>query len=265
MVLGNVPSFELQSAALLREGNTLVQGADFALFEGDKVVVMGRNGAGKSSFVKMLAGFERASQGRLLVGGVDARSMDVRMLRRSVSYVSSSLQERFLGSTTTFEVVLTGTSGDLAPYWRSYSDEARSVADELLSIFRLSEKRDHLFSSLSQGERQRAVLARAFARRSPLVVADEPFVGLDLVSRDELIVALDGVGTLGVRSNTVVLVVHHTEEIPEIFDRVVFVRDSKLIWQGSKDEFLTSKVLSELYETRLRVTKLGERCYTSVE
>ncbi len=262
--MDKVPLFELQNASLLREGNVLLKEASFGLFEGDKVVVMGRNGAGKSTLVRMLAGFERVSRGRLLIDGVDARTLDIRTLRGRVSYVSSSLQERFMGAITTFEVVLTGTSGDLAPYWRSYSKEELSVTDELLSIFRLSAKRDHLFNTLSQGERQRAILARAFARRSQLVVADEPFVGLDMVSRDELIMALEGLGTLDITTNTVVLIVHGTEEIPSVFDRVVFVRDSELVWHGNKDDFLVSDVLSELYETPLRVAKLGTQYYTSV-
>ncbi len=260
-----MPLFKLNGAELIRGGNVLLKEAYSAIYKGDKVVVMGRNGAGKSTFVRLLAGLERPSHGELLIGGIDSRTMDVRQLRKSVSYVSSSLQDRFLGNVTTFEVVLTGTSGDLAPYWHSYSDEEISRAERLLCTFRLADKRNHLFNTLSQGERQKTVLARAFAQQSQLVVADEPFVGLDLVTRDELIMAFEELGEIGLSASTVVLVVHGTEEIPRAFDKVVFIRNSELVWQGSKADFLRPELLSELYETPLNVFEVNYRYYASVE
>ncbi|SHE74887.1 iron complex transport system ATP-binding protein [Ferrithrix thermotolerans DSM 19514] len=269
MSIEELPIFRLEDAMMVRQGNRLLDCVTFSIHKEEKVVVMGRNGAGKSSFVRALTGFERLSSGSLYVDGQDSKTKDLRELRSHVSYIGSSLQDRFLGDVSASEVVLTGLYGDLAPYWHSFSVKDIERACQLLLDFGVGSKESSLFRNLSQGERQRTLLARAFATASDLVIADEPFVGLDLVATDELFMVLDGLGgpqsVSIIRDKAVLLVVHSTAEIPRSFDRVVFLRDGGIAWSGEPREFLDKSLLSELYGTSLETYEVGGRIYTHLK
>lgn len=269
MSIEELPIFRLEDALMVREGKRLLDGVTFSIHKEEKVVIMGRNGAGKSSFVRALTGFERLSSGSLYVGEQDSKTIDLRELRSHVSYVGSSFQDRFLGDVPASEVVLTGLYGDLAPYWHSFSVKEVERARQLLLDFGVGSKESSLFRNLSQGERQRTLLARAFATTADLVIADEPFVGLDLVAADELFMVLDGLGgprsISRIRDKAVLLVVHSTAEIPRSFDRVVFLRDGGIAWSGEPREFLDKSLLSELYGSCLETYEVGGRTYTHLK
>lgn len=245
--------FALEGVCVRRDGRSVLSNVSLEVGISEKIFLMGPNGAGKSTLLKILAGMERPSSGKFIFGVGSDRRPDVRALRRNVSLVSNSMVERFLGGTTAIQVVLTGISGDLAPYWHSYSlgDEGRAL--EALASMGLSGKARQSFSLLSQGERQRCVIARSLMARSEVVLLDEPFVGLDLMAREELVQYLDRLSLPFNDLKAIVLVAHYPEEIPRSFTRALLLKDGSIAADGAVEEIVTSQRLSALYGREMAV------------
>ena len=187
--------------------------------------------------------------------------VDVRTLRPRVALVSGSVVRQLRADLTAREVVATGRYGALEPWWHTYTDDDWARADELLAeIGGSDDGRDghdgasaggggiagRAFGVISEGERQRVLLARALMSRPELLLLDEPAAGLDLGARERL------VGRLG-RLNAdpdvppVVLVTHHAEEIPPGTTHAALVRDGRLVATGPLDDTLTSDAVSHCF------------------
>ena len=111
---------------------------------------------------------------------------------------------------------------------------------------------------LSQGERQRVLIARALMAKPHVLILDEPCAGLDPAAREHFLQFLQ---RLGVRKNspTLVLVTHHVEEIMPVFSRVLILKRGRVLAAGKKPGVLNSKNLSAAFGTRMRLRRTGSR------
>ncbi|HWP62132.1 MAG TPA: ATP-binding cassette domain-containing protein, partial [Candidatus Binatia bacterium] len=184
--------------------------------------------------------------GAVEILGARLGRVDVRELRRRIGHASPALEPMLDGRRTAFELVVTARSAAFGPWWSTWTeaDEARALALlERLGVARLAERP---FGTLSTGERQRVLIARALMPEPSLLVLDEPAAGLDLGAREELVDALDRLGG-DASPAAVVLVTHHVEEIPPSFDRVVLLRAGRIIGAGPVTTTLTGRALSATF------------------
>ena len=162
-----------------RFGRTMVlDGLDMAVPEGAIYGLLGANGAGKSTTIKILMNIHKASGGRAEVFGRDSRKISPRRDLTRIGYVSEN-QEFPEWMTVEYFMAY------LKPFYPAWDDER---AEELLRQFELP--RDRKLMHLSHGMRMKAALASSLAYRPQLIVLDEPFTGLDSLVRDELIEGL---------------------------------------------------------------------------
>src|SRR5439155_13355778 len=117
---------------------------------------------------------------------------------------------------------------------------------------------DREFGVLSEGERKQVLLARALMREPDLLLLDEPMAGLDLGGRERLIRTLDALAA-DPASPPTVFVTHHVEEIPASFNRVLLLRDGRVVAAGPTADVLTSAALSETFGLPLRLTSRDGR------
>jgi iron complex transport system ATP-binding protein len=159
---------------------------------------------------------------------------------------------------TATEVVMTAKYAALAPWWHRYDDADRSRALVLLDRFGCLALAEHGFTTLSAGERQRVLLARALMREPELVLLDEPTAGLDIGGREQL---LGDLSTLAAAPDAapVVLVTHHLEEIPPGFTHALVLRAGETIGSGPIEATLTDSVLTECFGVPLRVEHTNAR------
>jgi len=248
----------MRSVDLVEDGTTILQGIDWQVGPDQRWVVLGANGSGKTSLIRIASLYRHPSRGEVEVLGQRLGHCDVRQLRRAIGLASPALGDLLEPERTPAEIVVTGREAALAPWWHTYADADHAHARAELERWDLGERADAPLVTLSAGERQRVLLARAFAFDPAIVLLDEPTAGLDLPGREDLIDALSARAVAHDGPPTV-LVTHHVEEIPPGFTHALLLNGGRAVGAGPIDDLLTSEALSELFERPLRLDQVDGR------
>lgn len=162
----------------------LIKGLSGEIRPGERVAVTGKNGCGKTTLVRLITGILRPTSGHILIDGEDTASLDLFEIGKRVGCVFQD-PSRQLFCTTLDEEVKYGLINMGLP-----DEEIGRRADKYIEFFRLQHKRNAFPGLLSQGEKQRAVLAAVLAMDPRYIVLDEPTSGLDMEARESLGTAL---------------------------------------------------------------------------
>ena len=214
----------------------VIDDVSFEVQKGESIGVIGPNGGGKSTLLKLILGLESPETGSLDVMGHPAGKG-----RRKIGYVPQAMRFDPLYPVSVLEIVLMGRLDRLGV--GAYSKECRLVAEKSLEAVHLSDFKNRTFSELSGGERQRVMIARALACEPELLLMDEPTANIDL--SEQFIEAL-----AGLRKNmTLVLVTHDLELVSELSDSVLCV--NRHAHRHSLP--LSGETIREIYSGRRRI------------
>lgn len=236
----------LDEVSVVRGTKRLLANIDWIVAERDRWAVLGPNGSGKTTLLRVASLHLHPSSGTVSVLGQQLGHTDVRRLRARIGLASPALSAMLRRDLTPLDVVMTARNGALEPWWHAYDDDDRQRAMALLARFEVPHGAERAMGTLSSGESQRVLLARAFAGQPGLVLLDEPTAGLDLAGREELVHAL-GAAARDVDGPPTVLVTHHVEEIPVGTTHVLLVRDGSVAASGPIEDVLTASALSETF------------------
>lgn len=236
------PALDFTDVRLRRGDTDVLRGIDWRVHRDERWVVLGANGCGKTSLVRIAALYDHPSSGTLRVLGEQLGRCDVRTLRKRVAFVSAAFVDLVRSDLVAADVVMCAINAALEPWWHQYSDADRRAARAALAELGIERLADHRFGTLSSGERQRVQLARALMTRPEILLLDEPTAGLDLAGREEFVGDLDRIGADG---TPFVLVTHHLEEIPSSCTHALVMRAGEAIAVGPIEEALTSATLSD--------------------
>jgi len=241
----------------LNWGRDILKEVSWEVRRGQHWVVMGRNGAGKTLLLEVLAGYTWPSQGQVSVLGERYGAVDLRSLRRELGWVSAALREKIPGRESVLKVVLSGLYATFGLY-ETPPLEAVSRAKTLLSSIGLDPLIEQPFAQLSQGQQQRALLARSLIRRPALLLLDEPCAGLDLAGSEKY---LDLVRRLAQTPGgpTLIMVTHRVSEIVAGFTHALLLHQGRVLASGALDKVLTDTLLSQTLETPVRVSRQSGR------
>ena len=211
----------LLARALERSYGDLValEALDLTVGAGEMVALVGPNGAGKSTFLALAAGLLTPSEGEVEVAGAPADSIEARAATSFLPDLPSLYEDLSLEEHLEYAARLHGV-----PDW-----QAR--AGDLLGRLGLADRAGGLPVQFSRGMRQKSSIALAFVRPFSLLLADEPFDGLDPGSRDAFGALLDD----AVREGAAVIVSTHRADVLERADRCVALRDGSLAYDGPPD------------------------------
>ena len=212
-------------------GSAALQGLTFTVAEGEIVVVFGPSGSGKTSMLRILAGLDRPSAGRVDVLGVDLRRLRRRRLDdfrgRFLGYADQHYGSALAGELTARELIALPLALAGAP-----GSAQLERADALLEVVGLADRARAHPSELSGGEQQRIAVAAAVARRPRLLLADEPTAELDSQSAARVYGLIERV----VRDESAsAIVVSHDPASVAIADRIVHVRDGRVSAETGRD------------------------------
>jgi len=246
-----VRALELDSVCLEIEGKRILDSITWSVMQGEKWIILGLNGSGKSSLLRLLSGYGYPSRGSMRVLGQFFGRADLRELRKHVGWVHADLAADIPGFMTGREVVMSGAEGSIALYEDRGGEEGR-VAEEALSAIGAHHLSARLFHTLSTGERQRVLIARALAAGPRLLLLDEPCIGLDPLAREDF---LESVGALFARRPelSVISVTHHVEEIIEGYDRTLLLAAGGIVAHGERHEVLSGPGIAAIYGERCRI------------
>lgn len=246
MIVPGTPLVQFRNAVVRRSGRTILSVDDLTIHAGERVAILGPNGAGKSTLVQVITREVLplyAEPAPVLWLGRDR--IETGKLRGLCGVVSSRQQWVLDVHLTVGEVVLAALYGALAvPLWAAVTDEDRAAAQAAIDEVGLSGFEDRDLTTLSTGEARRAAVARALVHDPQVLVLDEPTAGLDPTAAWALRDTMRRVADTG---RTLVLVTHHIEDIIDSIDRVITVKDGRIVGDGQKRELLTSQSISALY------------------
>ena len=205
-----------------------LDGIDLAVAQGDSLAIMGPSGSGKSTLLGLLGGLDRPTAGDLAFAGRQVGAMSDDELARVRNHVVGFVFQSFQLLPRTTAVANVGLPLVYRGLGRA---ERRGRAVEALQSVGLGQRMGHRPSQLSGGEQQRVAIARALVTEPAMLLADEPTGNLDSRSGDEV---LDLLARLHAERGVAVVVVTHDPGVAERLDRMVMVRDGRLVPEGER-------------------------------
>ncbi len=252
----NHAALRVEDVTYIRGGRTILSDVNVTVGRGEHWALIGPNGAGKSTLLHLMGAQEFPSRGSVEVLGRRLGTYDLRELRRSIGYVDPRHDLR--SNLTAEQIVLTGVTSTLeqVPHWRPDEPEIER-ARSLVKLLGLDAEPIHWFT-MSQGERGRALIARALMTEPELLLLDEPSTGLDVAAREQMIRTVDGLPD-ALPGLTSVTVTHHFEELNRSISHACLVRGGRVVAAGGVEEVLTSDLVTETFAHPIRVERRDGR------
>ena len=213
---------------------------------GERWVVLGANGSGKTSLLRLAGGWIFPTTGEVEVLGHRLGQVDVRHLRRRLGYAGGALTAMLRPGVTADDVVMTAKHAALEAWWHHYDHADRDRARALLERMGCGHLVGRPVATASDGERQRVQLARTLMVEPDLLLLDEPTAGLDFGGREALVSRLADLARDPAAPPTV-LVTHHVEEVPPGFTHALLLRDGEVLACGPLEATLTADTLSACF------------------
>ncbi|KOO80932.1 ATP-binding cassette domain-containing protein [Stenotrophomonas maltophilia] len=244
------PLIELDRATVVRGQVKVLHGLSLRIAQGQHTALLGPNGCGKSTFIKLITRelYPLAlGDGSVAVKVLGQNRWQVDRLRSQLGIVTGDLSSNLadMPGLTVEQAVLSGFFASyVVPAFREVTDDMRARVGETLAMTGALSLRERAYAELSAGETRRVLIARALVNRPQALLLDEPSTGLDLVAREQLVATMRVLAQQGI---TLVLVTHHIEEIIPEIERVVLLRDGRVQADGTRAELLRSTPLSAVF------------------
>ena len=239
-----------------RGATRILDDLSWQINRGERWVILGANGSGKTSLLAVLTGYLNASAGEMTVLGNRYGATDWRELRKKIGIVSSHLGQRIPDAEPALDTVISGKYA-MIDYWGKVRKSDRLAAINILRKVEALPLIDRPWTVLSQGERQRIMIGRALMAQPALLILDEPCAGLDPVARMHFLDFLERLGR-NRRGPSLILVTHHVEEILPMVTHALLLKCGRVHAAGPIDEVLTSAKLSATFGASMQLRKVRE-------
>lgn len=223
------------------KNNSIRTGLFLSIKEGEAVAIIGRNGAGKSTLLKTIASLLDPIEGEILVGGRNMVRITKKELARTIAYIST--ESAGAGGLKLREMIALGR-GPYTGRMGLLAKEDREVIDTAMNLVGIAHKRDSFLSELSDGERQKGLIARGLVQQTPLILMDEPFSFLDVVSRLEMLALIKNLAET--QKKSILFSTHEVTDALRIADRIWLFSDSE-VYEGSPQELIDAGKLDKLF------------------
>jgi len=225
------PIVEFSCAIKSFTSSPALTGLSFSIGRGECYVLLGRNGAGKTTAMRCLIGLTTVDYGSVRAFDVDPREKPLEVRRRTAYLPDDPLLYEHLTIVEFLEYV--------SVLWNVPPGAARAKANELIAWLELTPHQSKLTRDLSRGMKQKLALAGALLHTPDLIVLDEPLTGVDLVSARHI---KDCLKSLQKRGVTIVLATHMMDLAEEMADRIGIIHAGKIITEGTPQEIAGSGV-----------------------
>ncbi len=247
----DVPILDIAGLSITRSGTVILSDIAWRVLPGQHWVILGANGSGKTSLLAALTGYLMPTAGEISALGQRYGETDWRELRTRIGLVSSSLRQLMNDSEPALFTVAGGKYA-MIDFWGEPSRADQRRARSLLELVEASHLADREWGVLSQGERQRVLIARALMSRPRLLILDEPCAGLDPAAREHFLQFVDNLARRP-DSPALVLVTHHVEEITPVFTHALLLAAGRVSATGPRKQVLNSANLTRVFACPVRL------------
>lgn len=249
-----IPALELRNLSYVANGRKILDSIDWLVQAGEHWAILGPNGSGKTTLLKIASGYLWPNGGGEVYRKGKALT-HLPELRKSIGWVTASLVSEIPAQEKVLNTVVSGKFaqiGYLGGLWGQASAHNFAQARRYLGELGCTHLRAREFGTLSQGEQQKVLIARARMTKPYLIILDEPCAGMDPGARENFLASLR---KLGARKKipALIYVTHHIEEILPLFRHTLVLRDGKVLHAGPTRLVLTRDVLNQLYGVSLTI------------
>ena len=238
--------------------STILSEFSFAVNKGEFWGVLGPNGSGKTTFLKMLGGWLPCFRGEVFLSGRPLTGMQRKAVARRIGMVAV---EEGNNSFTVAETIFMGRFAHLGRFARVEAEDKAKVAEAMRSVG-IDDKRGRFMHQLSQGERQKVWVARALAQDVDVLLLDEPTSHLDVKNQSEVFSILEnlckGIGL------AVIAILHDINLALCFSSHLLLIQDGKIKAAGRKESILDAENFTELYQLPFTLEKGQEGCWVKI-
>jgi iron complex transport system ATP-binding protein len=259
------PALELRDVSYSANGKPILHSINWTVYPGEHWAILGPNGSGKTTLLKLACGYLWPN-----AGGIVLRKGKVLTylpeLRKSIGWVTAALASEIPAQEKALNTVVSGRFaqiGYLGGFWGQASRQDYAHARRYLIELGCAQLSDREFGTLSQGEQQKILIARARMTQPYLIILDEPCAGMDPGAREKFLVSLARIGAQK-KLPALIYVTHHVEEILPLFGHTLVLRAGKVLHAGQTSSVLKPGVLKDLYGVALAVVKRKGRYWPIV-
>lgn len=242
----NTPCIEFSNVSYRYGGVLALEDISFTVQDGDYVGLVGPNGAGKTTLLKLLLGILKPDAGQITIGGADIRG---RRHGHALGYVPQHAARGDNDFPATVEEIVMSGRAPRRGLRFGYSATDRRMVEEALEVTGMGELRHRRIGELSGGERQRAMIARALAGESRILILDEPTVGVDLKQKERF---YDFLATLNKKRGLTIIVVSHDVDAVAKEVSYVLCLNRRLECHVTSAEFIKEDYVGRLYGGKAR-------------
>jgi len=248
---------EAKQISVIRNKKHILKDISWSVKEGEHWAILGLNGSGKTTLLDLVNGYIFPSRGEIQVLGKAFGRYDWRELRKSIGWVSSALQEKLYAGETVEAIVISGKYASIGLYEKPGQEE-RDRAGSLLELLNCPELSGRTYETLSQGEKQRVLIARGMMASPRLLILDEPCTGLDIFAKESLLSMIEKLSREP-DAPSIIYVTHLTEEILPSFSHTLLLRRGQVHSSGKTADMLTQENLCDFFEAPVLCEKQGSR------
>ena len=235
---------ELQDISLYRGKTQILKDISWNIKKGEHWALIGPNGAGKTSLLKIISGNLWPSSGKVKVLGKEFGKADLRELKKKIGWVSSFLNEKIPQNENIIDIIISGKFASFGVY-EKITEKDRKKAKGLLRLMNCDYIIGRNFNIISQGEKQKVLIARALMAEPLILLLDEPCIGLDMKARENLLASISKLCRES--KTTIIYVTHHIEEIIKEIDNAFLLKDGKSFLQGRKKDVLNKDNIKKMF------------------
>lgn len=229
--------------------NKIIEDISFDIKKGDFVGVIGPNGSGKSTLLKTIYKVLKQESGKIYIKGKDSEKISIKSMARDLAVVSQFNDYNF--NFKVKDIVIMGRN----PYKKSFQLDNKEdfiIVKEALEKVNMYSYKDRDFLSLSGGEKQRVILARALAQKTDILILDEPTNHLDIKYQIEIMKIVKGLNI------TVLAALHDMNLVASYCNKVYMMKDKKIAFYGKTSEVLIPKNIKSVFEVDCEVGKTSK-------
>jgi iron complex transport system ATP-binding protein len=247
------PLIELRNVSVVRGGRVVLHRLNLRIEAGEHVAIMGPNGSGKSTLIKTITRelyplYNKSSWMRLF----GQETWNVAELRSMLGIVTTDLAAFYSRPITGEEAVISGffSSIGLSRYQHVIPGMGKK-SDELMAWLGIAHLAGRQIAEMSSGELRRVMIARALVHNPRALLFDEPSNSLDVFAQVELRHTMSKLAKSGI---ALLLITHHLPDVVPEIERVIFMRDGRIVGDGAKSDLLTADRLTSLFGSPVQVT-----------
>ena len=242
--------FDCKDLSVYRNNFEVFKNLNLKLNKEENIIILGPNGSGKSSIIDIInRTIYPVQKPNSYLRIFNKEIIDIWEIRKRISIVNNDIRTRIEGKTIVFNLILSGLYGCYNK-GNQIKDADRKIVKELIDLLQIEYISKIEFKNLSEGEKQIALIARALINNPEILILDEPSVNLDLRAKLLLINKINEVSITGTK---LLLVTHDLSLITKIYNRIIFLKEMKIIADGVPTKIMTSENINKLFDIDIKL------------